>query len=68
MRIRSFIPLIVVVAGCASELETGYKPRPLTSTDAQRRGYYADPFTPESRAAEAERRQQHEVRRPSHRF
>ena len=40
-----------VLAGCSNKLETGYKPRALGSSNETRRGYYAQPFTPEARAA-----------------
>ena len=46
--------LLLVVSGmmgCASALETGYVPRKLGSSDETRRGYYAQPFTPEAKAA-----------------
>jgi hypothetical protein len=36
--------------GCESGLETGYKPKKLSSSDAERRAYYASPFTPEAKA------------------
>jgi hypothetical protein len=38
-------------AGCSSGLETGYVPRPLGVSTAERRGYYASPYTPEAAAA-----------------
>ena len=38
-------------AGCSSTLETGYTPRKLGASDEMRRGYYAQPFTPEAKAA-----------------
>jgi hypothetical protein len=38
-------------AGCSSKLETGYKPRLLGSSPEVRRGYYAEPFTPEAKRA-----------------
>ena len=38
--------------GCSSKLETGYKPRLLGSSEEVRRGYYAEPFTPEAKKAE----------------
>ena len=38
-------------AGCASKLETGYEPRVLGASDEARRGYYAQPFTPQAKAA-----------------
>ena len=46
-------PLLIVVgliaaAGCDSALETGYVPRSLNASDADRRSYYAPAYTPES--------------------
>ena len=38
-------------AGCSSKLETGYEPRPLGVSAAERKGYYASPYTPEAAAA-----------------
>ena len=35
-------------AGCSSKLETGYVPRKLGASDETRRGFYAQPFTPEA--------------------
>ena len=40
--------LFFLIGGCESELETGYKPRPLNATSTDRRAYYAPPFTPEA--------------------
>jgi hypothetical protein len=39
------------IAGCSDKLETGYEPRALKATAAERRGYYAPAFTPEAAAA-----------------
>jgi len=40
------------VSGCSSTLETGYVPRPLGGASTEvRRGYYAQPFTPEAKKA-----------------
>ncbi|HEY2587615.1 MAG TPA: hypothetical protein VGI81_17850 [Tepidisphaeraceae bacterium] len=47
--------LMLGVGGCAMQLETGYTYRPLNSTDAQRRAYYASPFSPEKSAAEKDK-------------
>lgn len=56
------ILLIAFAAGCGgTKLETGYKPRKLNDSDAERRGYYAAPFSPEARAAEAERAVEHDT-------
>jgi len=41
-----------LVCGCSEKLETGYEPHQLSATSAQRRGYYASPYTPEAIAAE----------------
>ena len=38
-------------AGCSSRLETGYQPRPLGVSAAERKAYYASPYTPEAAAA-----------------
>ncbi len=38
--------------GCSNKLETGYEPKRLNATAAERRGYYASPYTPESVAAQ----------------
>ena len=38
----------MIAGGCSSTLETGYKPRLLGSSPETRRGYYAEPFTPEA--------------------
>ena len=56
---RAAATLMVVAAlafigasgGCSSKLETGYKPRLLGSSPETRRGYYAQPFTPEAKKA-----------------
>ena len=48
-----WVLLLVIggAVGCSSTLETGYVPRKLGSSDETRRGYYAQPFTPEAKAA-----------------
>ena len=58
------IGLIGVAAGCGAELETGYKPHKLGVSDAERRAYYAAPFTPEAKAAAAEKQEELKARRP----
>jgi hypothetical protein len=52
------------ILGCENKLETGYTPKPLNASSTVRRGFYASPFTPEARAAETEREQELEARRP----
>lgn len=56
--------MALLLIGCSSTLEDGYKPRKLGATDAARRSYYASPFTPEAKAASLERDQEIEARRP----
>jgi hypothetical protein len=55
MRMRNAVTVAVVICGalggCSSKLETGYEPRKLGASDETRRGYYAQPFTPEAKAA-----------------
>ena len=56
MDVRSWRLLAVGIiglatTGCSSTLETGYAPRKLGASDDVRRGYYAQPFTPEAKAA-----------------
>lgn len=51
--------------GCSSSLETGYVPRKLGATDTERRGYYADPYSPEARAAQQDHQAQTGLRRPT---
>jgi hypothetical protein len=41
----------IILSGCASDLETGYKPRRLSATSDVRRSYYAAPFTAEATPA-----------------
>ncbi|CAN5613847.1 hypothetical protein BH09PLA1_BH09PLA1_13290 [soil metagenome] len=56
--------VLLILAGCQPGLETGYQPRSLNSSTTVRRGYYASPFTPEAKAAQLEREQELEARRP----
>ena len=43
--------MAAALAGCMPTLETGYEPRQLGASPAERRGYYASPFTPEAAQA-----------------
>ncbi|HEX8323979.1 MAG TPA: hypothetical protein VF595_08695 [Tepidisphaeraceae bacterium] len=57
--------LAAALGGCGSDkLETGYAYTPLGDSSAKRRGYYADPFSPEARAAQAEQQADTATRRP----
>jgi hypothetical protein len=56
-RIYIVIALAAAIAGCSSKLETGYTPVKLGDLSvAQRRGLYAQEFTPEAQAAAADRK------------
>ena len=51
-RALAFVIASVTVVGCGSrQLETGYAYTPLGASPAQRRAYYAGPFSPEARNA-----------------
>ena len=45
------LSLLAGSGGCSSKLETGYEPRALGVSPAERKGYYASPYTPEAAAA-----------------
>lgn len=50
--------LLLVAGGCGTAtLETGagYKPVPLSASEGERRGYYAAPYSPESRGTDDRR-------------
>ena len=49
--LRFSIIAVVCLAGCQNTLETGYKPTALDASEAQRKAFYAPPFSPEARAA-----------------
>lgn len=57
--------LALTAAACRSTTETGYEPRKLGDSATVQRGYYASPFSPESRAAAAERQVEFSNRRPT---
>ena len=69
MKVTTTTSLIAVLyagmlAGCGGgKLETGYAPRKLNSSEAERRGYYAAPFTREAR--EATQEQKYDANPPS---
>ncbi len=57
--------LLLALAGCSNTTETGYKPHKLGDSLTIQRGYYAQPFSPEQRAARQEIQQgSSESRRP----
>jgi len=45
------VPSLLALGGCSSTLETGYEPRRLGAAEDVRRGFYAQPFTPQAKAA-----------------
>ena len=55
-----FLGCAALLLGCENTTETGYVPRKLGDSETVQRGYYATPFSPESRAAEAEQKQRFE--------
>ncbi|MCS7034087.1 MAG: hypothetical protein NZ561_08840 [Phycisphaerae bacterium] len=66
MTIFGLILAAAAVGGCTRgyTLETGYKVRPLQASPTEIRGFYAERFTPEARAAQLEREQERAARRP----
>jgi hypothetical protein len=52
------------LVGCTNKLETGYRPRTIGSNDAERRGYYAAPFSREAREARQRTDYDTDIRRP----
>ena len=64
MRRAILLICLFATVGCSShELETGYTYTPLGDSPNRRRGYYADPFSPEARLAQQERTAEIESRR-----
>lgn len=43
------IALILTVAGCEPDLETGYMPHKLNGSENDRRAFYAPAFSPQSK-------------------
>lgn len=55
MRRTLLLLVLIGLCGCHDhQLETGYVYTPLGTSTDKRRGYYADPFSPEARAAQAD--------------
>jgi hypothetical protein len=55
---------VVLLVGCSSKLETGYQPQLIGASAAQRRAYYATPFSPESQAPKTDKETELNNRRP----
>ena len=68
MRMRTALAALTLVAmagaGCDSNLVTGYQPRRLGDSPAQRRAYYAGKYSPQSHAADGDRLDDVRSRRP----
>jgi hypothetical protein len=63
----ALLPAAVCLAvGCeSSRLETGYQPRPLNSSDTERRAYYSSRYSREAIIAEQSRETDYRDRRPT---
>jgi hypothetical protein len=46
--------VVSVAGGCGTQLETGYKPRPLDASADVRKSYYASPFSDNAEASSKE--------------
>jgi hypothetical protein len=49
---RKRLVLLLILSGCSGKLESGYEPRKLDLSVAQRKALYAEPYSPQ--AAEAQ--------------
>ena len=70
MRMRMALATLTLVAvagaaGCDTNLVTGYQPRRLGDSPAQRRAYYAGKYTPQSHAADQDKADDMRSRRPA---
>jgi len=60
------LPASLWLTACeSSRLETGYRPRPLNSSDTERRAYYSSRYSREAIIAEQARETDYRDRRPS---
>lgn len=59
----TLVALVPAGLGCSNKLETGYEPIRLNASPAQRRAFYAPPFSPEARAV-PDREEELSARRP----
>ena len=51
LSLTALAPIVCLMAGCATQLDSGYEPRRLSATDAQRRAYYSSPYSEETQQA-----------------
>lgn len=63
-RFHFSILALSLLAGCSTELETGYKPKRLGATPEERRAYYAPQFSPAAAAAQTGEENAAKIRRP----
>lgn len=56
--------LLTLLGGCATGLESGYKPQKIGVTPEERRAYYAPQFSPESQASQQDGENASKARRP----
>jgi hypothetical protein len=65
MAVAAVLGAALLVGGCGSSTtETGYEPRKLGLSEAQRKGLYAPQYSQEQAQAQAERQQEMRSRRP----
>ncbi len=55
---------VLLAAGCSSTLETGYQPHRLGAGPSERRAFYAEPFSPESKGKAQDNYDAFKARRP----
>jgi hypothetical protein len=56
---------LLLIVGCQAKTETGYTPRMLGDGESVRKGYYASPYSPAAREAEAAQDKDNIDRRPA---
>ena len=64
MRLWLSAGALMLLVGCSSKLETGYQPQLIGASAAQRRAYYATPFTPEATVPKTDKETELNNRRP----
>jgi len=64
MALAALSLVALAATGCDTNLVTGYQPRRLGDSPAQRRAYYAGKYSPQAHAAESEKADEIRSRRP----
>jgi hypothetical protein len=49
---RKRLAVLLILSGCSGKLESGYEPRKLDLSVAQRKALYAEPYSPEAAQAQ----------------